>query len=88
MAPVALDEFTKASEFSNTEQQMGAAQANAVKPLSQFGATLDNVVKETLYVLDVYAAFAALVRSGKSLRHRAAAMRERRHATGVSRAAH
>jgi enamine deaminase RidA (YjgF/YER057c/UK114 family) len=41
------------------EQQMRATYANAVKLLARFGATLDNVVEETLYVLDVDAAFAA-----------------------------
>lgn len=39
------------------EQQMRATYANAVKLLAR--ATLDNVVEETLYVVDVDAAFAA-----------------------------
>src|SRR3546814_19866659 len=39
--------------------QMRVAYANAAKLLARFGATLDHVVEETLYVLDVDAAFAA-----------------------------
>ena len=42
------------------EQQMRATYANAVKLLARFGATLDNVVEDTLYVLDVDSAFAVL----------------------------
>jgi len=59
IAPASLDEFGKPVEFSMMEQQMRATYANAVKLLARFGATLDNVVEETLYVLDVDAAFAA-----------------------------
>lgn len=58
VAPAALDESGKAAEFSMMEQQMRTTYANAVKLLARFGATLDNVVEETLYVLDVDAAFA------------------------------
>ena len=58
VAPAALDEFGKAAEFSTMEQQMRTTYANAIKLLARFGATLDNVVDETLYVLDVDAAFA------------------------------
>jgi enamine deaminase RidA (YjgF/YER057c/UK114 family) len=59
IAPASLDESGKPAEFSMMEQQMRATYANAVKLLARFGATLDNVVEETLYVLDVDAAFAA-----------------------------
>jgi enamine deaminase RidA (YjgF/YER057c/UK114 family) len=59
VAPAALDGFGKAAEFSTMEQQMRTTYANAVKLLARFSATLDNVVEETLYVLDVNAAFAA-----------------------------
>jgi enamine deaminase RidA (YjgF/YER057c/UK114 family) len=41
------------------EEQMRVTYANAAKLLARFGATLDHVVEETLYVLDVDAAFAA-----------------------------
>jgi enamine deaminase RidA (YjgF/YER057c/UK114 family) len=59
IAPASLDESGKPAEFSMMEQQMRATYANAVNLLARFGATLDNVVEETLYVLDVDAAFAA-----------------------------
>jgi len=41
------------------EAQIRQTYRNAVTLLGEFGATLDNVVEETLYVLDVDAAFAA-----------------------------
>src|SRR3546814_3200880 len=40
------------------EDQMRVTYAKAAKILARFGATLDHVVEETLYVLDVDAAFA------------------------------
>src|SRR3954451_15699772 len=58
IAPASLDESGKPAEFSMMEQQMRATYANAVKLLARFGATLDNVVEYTLYVLDVDSAFA------------------------------
>jgi enamine deaminase RidA (YjgF/YER057c/UK114 family) len=58
VAPAALDEFGKVAEFSTMEPQMRATYANAARLLAQFGATLDHVVEETLFVLDVDAAFA------------------------------
>jgi enamine deaminase RidA (YjgF/YER057c/UK114 family) len=39
------------------ETQMRQTYANAKKILSQFGATLDNVVEEVLYVTDMNTAF-------------------------------
>lgn len=59
VAPATLDKSGKPADFSMMEQQMRTTYANAVKVLAHFGATLDNVVEETLYVLDVDAAFAA-----------------------------
>jgi enamine deaminase RidA (YjgF/YER057c/UK114 family) len=58
VAPAPLDASGKASDFSGMEQQMRQTYLNAIALLSEFGATLDNVVEETLYVLDVDAAFA------------------------------
>lgn len=58
VAPASLDEAGRPADFSMMEEQMRATYANAVKLLERFGATLDNVVEETLYVLDVDAAFA------------------------------
>ena len=65
VAPAALDEFGKVAEFSTMEQQMRTTYVNAVKLLARFGATLDNVVEETLYVLDVDAAFAVAAKVRK-----------------------
>ncbi|CAG9168990.1 hypothetical protein LMG23992_01366 [Cupriavidus laharis] len=58
IAPAALDDTGKPTNFSMMAEQMRVTYANAAKILAQFGATLDNVVEETLYVLDVDAAFA------------------------------
>ena len=41
------------SDDSNMEIQMRQTYANAKKILSEFGATLDNVVEEVLYVTDM-----------------------------------
>ena len=58
IAPAALDASGKPVDFSVMAEQMRVTYANAAKILAQFGATLDHVVEETLYVLDVDAAFA------------------------------
>lgn len=58
IAPAPLDADGYPSDFSTMEEQMRATYANAVKVLAQFGATLDDVVQETLFVLDMPAAFA------------------------------
>ena len=77
IAPASLDESGKPAEFSMMEQQMRATYANAVKLLARFGATLDNVVEDTLYVLDVDAAFAVRGQGAQGgLRHRAPSVRQ------------
>ena len=76
IAPASLDESGKPAEFSMMEQQMRATYANAVKLLARFGATLDNVVEETLYVLDVDAAFAAAGKVQGGLRHGTTSVRQ------------
>src|SRR3954468_7142947 len=58
IAPAPLDESGKPADFSMMAEQMRVTYANAAKILAQFGATLDHVVEETLYVLDVDEAFA------------------------------
>jgi len=58
VAPAPLDDHGKPADFSNMEQQMRQTYLNASALLAEFGATLDDVVEETLYVLDVDAAFA------------------------------
>ncbi|MFY1901851.1 Rid family hydrolase [Achromobacter xylosoxidans] len=59
VAPAELDSHGRPRDFSDMEAQMRRTYDNISKVLAQFGATLDNVVEETLYVLDVDAAFAA-----------------------------
>jgi len=58
IAPATLDESGKPADFSTMEEQMRVTYANAGKLLARFGATLNHVVEETLYVLDVDEAFA------------------------------
>jgi enamine deaminase RidA (YjgF/YER057c/UK114 family) len=59
IAPAQLDLSGRITEASCTEAQMRATYANAVRILAHFGATLDHVVEETIYAIDVDAAFAA-----------------------------
>jgi enamine deaminase RidA (YjgF/YER057c/UK114 family) len=58
IAPAVLDESGKPADFSMMAEQMRVTYANAAKILARLGATLDHVVEETLYVLDVDEAFA------------------------------
>jgi enamine deaminase RidA (YjgF/YER057c/UK114 family) len=54
-----LDDSGKIRDHSNMEIQMRQTYANAKKILSKFGATLDDVAEEVLYVTDMDTAFAA-----------------------------
>jgi enamine deaminase RidA (YjgF/YER057c/UK114 family) len=58
IAPAALDSAGKPADYTRMEDQMRQTYRNAVELLDAFGATLADVVEETLYVLDVDAAFA------------------------------
>lgn len=58
VAPAAVDAAGRPVDFSQMEAQMRQTYVNAAAMLAGFGATLDDVVEETLYVLDVDAAFA------------------------------
>ncbi|MCE7011040.1 hypothetical protein LWC34_50790 [Kibdelosporangium philippinense] len=53
VAPAPLDENGKITDFRNMAEQMRQTYENAKKMLEPFGATLDNVVEEVIYVLDV-----------------------------------
>lgn len=53
-----LDATGRPSDFSNMGTQMQATYDNVRRLLAHFGATFDQVVEETLFVLDVPAAFA------------------------------
>jgi len=57
VAPAELDATGKPRDFDNMAEQMRQTYRNAITLLAEFGATLDNVVEETLFVLDVDAAF-------------------------------
>ena len=48
-----LDDSGRIRDYSNMETQMRQTYANAKKLLNQFGASLDNVVEEVLYVTDM-----------------------------------
>jgi len=58
IAPAKLNESGKPVDFSMMAEQMRMTYVNAAKILAKFGASLDHVVEETLYVLDVDEAFA------------------------------
>ncbi len=53
-----LDDQGLIRDHSNMEIQMRQTYANAKKLLGQYGATLDDVVEEVVYVTDMDAAFA------------------------------
>src|SRR5215217_934890 len=53
VAPAPLDDGGNIRDHSNMETQMRQTYANAKKILSEFGATLDNVVEEVVYVTDM-----------------------------------
>ncbi|KQQ33885.1 hypothetical protein ASF61_11565 [Duganella sp. Leaf126] len=57
VAPAPLDASGKPASFDTMADQMRHTYQNAITLLAEFGATLDNVVEETLFVLDVDAAF-------------------------------
>lgn len=60
VAPAPLDSEGRPSDFSTMGEQMRAAYDNVSKLLALYGATLEDVVEETLYVLDMDAAFAVV----------------------------
>jgi enamine deaminase RidA (YjgF/YER057c/UK114 family) len=57
VAPAPVDEGGKVTDFSSMGAQMEQTYANCAKVLAAYGLTLDNVVQETIYVLDMEAAF-------------------------------
>jgi enamine deaminase RidA (YjgF/YER057c/UK114 family) len=58
VGPAPVDGEGRILDHSSMRVQMGQSYANAKKVLAQFGATLENVVEEVLYVTDMDAAFA------------------------------
>nr|WP_183396241.1 Rid family hydrolase [Hansschlegelia beijingensis] len=58
VGPAGLDDAGKVIDVSGMEQQIRQTYANASRLLERFGASLDDVVEETLFVLDMDEAFA------------------------------
>lgn len=58
VGPAPLDASGRPSSFATMALQMQTTYENARRLLTRFGATFDQVVEETLFVLDVPAAFA------------------------------
>jgi enamine deaminase RidA (YjgF/YER057c/UK114 family) len=58
IGPAPVDSKGRIQDSSNMELQMRTTYENARKLLERFGATLDNVVEETIYAVDFDAAFA------------------------------
>lgn len=59
VAGASLDDTGTIRDHSNLEAQMRQTYRNAKKILGAFGATLDDVVEEVIYVTDMDKAFAA-----------------------------
>jgi enamine deaminase RidA (YjgF/YER057c/UK114 family) len=58
VAPAPLDQDRKITDHGNMGPQMAQSYANIEKVLASFGATMDAVVEEVVYVTDMDAAFA------------------------------
>jgi enamine deaminase RidA (YjgF/YER057c/UK114 family) len=67
VAPAALDASGRPRDFSNTEAQIRRTYQNAVELLARFGATLDDVVEETVYVIDMPSAFPVAAKVRKEM---------------------
>ena len=59
---VSHDEEGNIVGFRDMETQMRQTYANIQKVLAQYGATMDNIVDEVLFVTDMDSAFAAAVK--------------------------
>ena len=58
VGPAPVDDKGNITDYGNMATQMRQTYANAKKVLALYGATLDNVVEEVVYVRDMDAAFA------------------------------
>lgn len=59
VAPAPVDDDGRVTDFSNMGDQLRRCYINAAELLSRFGASLDDVVEEVIYVLDADAGDAA-----------------------------
>ena len=57
VAPAPIDANGEVTDFANMGPQMIQAYANCAKMLALYGLTMDHVVQEVVYVLDMDAAF-------------------------------
>jgi 2-iminobutanoate/2-iminopropanoate deaminase len=64
---VSHDDTGKIVGHGDMETQMRQAYTNIKKILAQYGATIDNIVDEILFVTDMNAAFAAAVKCRKDI---------------------
>jgi 2-iminobutanoate/2-iminopropanoate deaminase len=64
---VSHDETGKIVGRGDMEAQMRQAYTNIQKVLAQYGATMNNIVDETLFVTDMDAAFSAAVKCRKNV---------------------
>ena len=64
---VSHDETGKIVGRGDMEAQMRQAYTNIKKVLAQYGATIDNIVDEILFVTDMNTAFAAAVKCRKDI---------------------
>ncbi|KRE09718.1 hypothetical protein ASE63_04090 [Bosea sp. Root381] len=67
VAPAELDDAGKPVDYSQMENQFRQTYVNARKMLAEFGATLDDVVEEGVFVLDLPAGFAAAAKVRKEM---------------------
>jgi enamine deaminase RidA (YjgF/YER057c/UK114 family) len=58
VAPTPLDQAGKIADHASMGAQMAQSYANIKKVLGDFGATMDDIVEEVVYVTDMDAAFA------------------------------
>ncbi|WP_041316126.1 RidA family protein [Hyphomicrobium nitrativorans] len=67
IAPADLDEPGRPADYAQMEQQFRQTYVNAKRMLSEFGATLDDVVEEGIFVLDVPSGFSAAAKVRKEM---------------------
>lgn len=67
VAPAELDKAGRPIDYSQMEQQVRQTYVNAKRMLAEFGATLDDVVEEGIFVLDVPAGFSAAAKVRKEM---------------------
>ena len=76
VGPAPVESAGKVLDGANMELQMRTTYANTARLLERFGATLENVVEEALYVVDFDAAFAVAGKSQGGVRYRPPPLRE------------